>query len=285
MRTVRRVLRQLTSWATSARDEDILRAEIEEHIAMQTAENLRAGLSPIDARRQAMLKFGSVEVAKERYRDQRSLPFMETLAHDLRYVMRRLRKAPAFTAAVLVTLALGIGANTAIFAVVDGILVKPLAYPHAEALVGVWHTAPGLPGLSNLGCSPSIYFTYRDQNRTFQQFGVWSAGGARVTGVAEPEVPRALYVTYGVLDALDVKPLLGRWFSQTDDAPGSAETVMLAYGYWQRRFGGDPLIVGRTMTIESKPHTVIGVMPQAFGFQGNPELILPQRFLLHALDL
>ena len=278
MKTLRRLFHRLTSWATSAQDEELLRSEVEEHIAMQTAENLRAGLSPIEARRQALLKFGSVEAIKEIYRDQRGLPFIETLVGDTRHALRRMRKAPGFTAAVIVTLALGIGANTATFGVIDSILIRPLAYPDAEALVSVWHTAPGLPGLSSLGCSPSMYFTYREENRSFEQFGLWSSGGASVTGVAEPELPRALFVTYGVLDAVGVKPLLGRWFSQADDMPGSAETVMLTYGYWQRRFGGDTSIVGRTLTIDSRPRTVIGVMPEAFRFQRDPELILPQRF-------
>jgi predicted permease len=123
-----------------------------------------------------------------------------------------------------------------------------------------------------------MYFTYREENRSFEQFGLWSSGGASVTGTAEPELPRALFVTYGVLDAVGVTPLLGRWFSQADDTPGSAETVMLSYGYWQRRFAGDTSIVGRTLTIDSRPHTVIGVMPKEFRFARDPELILPQRF-------
>jgi len=277
MKAVRQLFHRLTSWTTSAQDEELLRAEIEEHIVMQTAENVRAGLSPIEARRQALLKFGNVEALKELYRDQRGLPFIETLVGDTRHALRRMRKAPGFTAAVIVTLALGIGANTAIFAVIESILIRPLAYPQAEALVGVWHTAPGLPGLPRIGLSPSMYFTYREENRSFEQFGLWSSGGASVTGVAEPEMPRALFVTYGVLDTLGIKPLLGRGFSQTDDTPGSPETVMLTYGYWQRRFGSDTSIVGRTLTIDSKPRTVIGVMPEAFRFQRDPELILPQR--------
>ena len=278
MKTLRRLIHRLTSWTTSARDEELLRAEVEEHIAMQTAENVRAGLSPIEARRRALLKFGSVEAIKDAYRDQRGLPVIETLVCDTRHALRRMRKAPAFTAAVIVTLALGIGATTATFGVIDSILIRPLAYPQAEALVSVSHTVAGLPGLANAPCSPSMYFTYREENRSFEQFGVWSSSGVRVTGVAEPELPRALFVTYGVLDAVGVKPLLGRWFSQTDDAPGSPETVMLTYGYWQRRFGGDTSIVGRTLTIDSRPRTVIGVMPEAFRFQRDPELILPQRF-------
>ena len=278
MKAARRLFHRLTSWVTSARDEELLRAEFEEHIAMQTEENVRAGLSLIEARRQALLKFGSVEAIKESYRDQRRLPFIETVLSDTRHALRRMRRAPAFAAAVIVTLALGIGATTATFGVIDSILIRPLAYPQAEALVSVSHTVAGIPGIATAPCSPSMYFTYREENRIFEQFGVWSSRGASVTGVAEPEVSRALFVTYGALDAVGVKPLLGRWFSQTDDTPGSPETVMLTYGYWQRRFGGDTSIVGRTLTIDSRPRTVIGVMPEAFRFQRDPELILPQRF-------
>jgi putative ABC transport system permease protein len=279
VKALRRFCQRLTSWATSARDEALLQAEIEQHVAMQTAENLRAGLSPLEARRQALLKFGNVEALKEIYRDQRGLPFIETLLRDARHALRRVRKAPAFTAAVIGTLALGIGANTAIFGVIDSILLRPLAYPQAEELVSVWHTAPGLPGVpENIGSSASMYFTYREENRTFEHLGLWNSGGANVTGVAEPELARALFVTFGVLDAVGVKPLLGRWFSQADDTPGSVETVMLTYGYWQRRFGGDTSLVGRTLTINSTPHTVIGVMPEDFRFERDPELILPQRF-------
>jgi len=279
MKTLRRLFRQLTSWATSARDEEILQAEIAQHIEMQTAEGLQAGLSPIEARRQALLKFGNAEAIKEIYRDQRGLPFTETLMRDMRHAIRRLRKTPALTGAVILTLALGIGSNTVIFGVIDAILIRPLPYPHAEALVSIWQSAPGLPGVpESIGSSASLYFTYREENRTFEHFGLWSSGGASVTGIAEPEMPRALFVTQGVLDAVGIKPALGRWFSQADDTPGSAETVILTYGYWQRRFAGDTSIIGRTLTIDSRPRMVIGVMPEEFRFQRDPELILPQRF-------
>ena len=279
MKAIRRLLHRLISWTTWGRDEAILRAEIEEHLRLQTTENVRAGLSPAEARRQAVMKFGSVEAVKDVHRDQRGLPFMEALVRDTRHALRRLRRTPGFTAAAIVTLALGIGANTAVFAVVDTILIRPLSYPQADALVVVWHDAPGLPGsVGNIGCSPSMYFTYRAENRTFEHFGLWSIAGASVTGTAEPEMPTSLTVTHGVLDAFGVQPLMGRWFSQQDDTPGSPETVILTYGYWQRGFGGDASIVGRTMTINGRPHTVIGVMPQEFRFQRDPELILPARF-------
>lgn len=282
MKALRRFFRRLTSWTTSARDEEFLRAEIEDHVAMQAAEYVRDGLSPEEARRQALLKFGSVEAIKESYRDQRGLPLLETLARDTRHALRRLRKNPVFTAAVVLTLAIGIGANTAIFGVVESVLIRPLPYPDAEALVGVWHTAPGMSaGDPRMSCSPSMYFTYRDENRTFQHFGLWRFGVAPVTGAGEPELPRVLMVTHGVLDALDVKPLLGRWFSPADDTPGTPETVILTHGYWRRRFLGDTCIIGRSMTINARPHTVIGVMPESFQFSRNsrePELILPLQF-------
>jgi putative ABC transport system permease protein len=184
-----------------------------------------------------------------------------------------------FTAITLVTLALGIGANTAIFSVVNSILIKPLEYPQAESLVGVWHSAPGIIGIGDsINCSPTMYFTYREENRSFQDFGLWHGGGASVTGIGDPEQVRALTVTYGTLQALGVQPMLGRWFSQADDTPGSPETVILTYGYWQRRFGGDKSVIGRTITMDSRPHNVIGVMPAAFGFRPDPEVVLPQRF-------
>src|SRR5262245_60826592 len=134
MKPLRRLLRRLTSWATAARDEELLRAEFEEHVALQTADNVRAGLPPDEARRQALLKFGSIEAIKDSYRDQRGLPVVETLARDTRHALRRLRKTPAFTAAVVLTLALGVGANTAIFGVIESVLIRPLPYPEADAL-------------------------------------------------------------------------------------------------------------------------------------------------------
>ena len=286
MRAIRRLLRRMTAWTTTSRDEARLRDELETHVAMQTADNMRAGLSAGEARRQAVLKLGNVEATKEMYRDQRGLPALETLARDTRHAFRRLRRAPAFTATVILTLALSIGANTAIFGVIERVLIRPLDYPESERLVAVRLSAPGLSGLpDNIGLAASHYFTYREENRTFQHFGLASSGGASVTGLAEPELPRAMFVTAGVLDAIGVRPQLGRWFATADERPGSAETVILTHGYWQRRLGGDPSIVGRTMTINGKPHTVVGVMPETFRFHTDPELILPHRFERATLTL
>jgi putative ABC transport system permease protein len=265
-------------WSRKKADRE-WREEMEAHIEMATEAFLAQGLEPEQARAAALKQAGNLIARREEIYQMNRIGWLDSLGSDFRYALRGLRHQPTFTATALLTLALGIGANTAIFGVIDSILIRPLAYPHAEALVGVWHTAPGFGSFGeNLECTPSMYFTYRDENRTFEHFGVWGSSGASVTGTGEPELPRALMVTYGVLDTLGVEPLFGRWFSQADDTPGTGETVILTYGYWQRRFGGDPSIVGRTLAINSKPTTVVGVMPANFRFGRDPDLILPWRF-------
>jgi len=199
---------------------------------------------------------------------------------SLNRVLRKLRHAPVFIVIVLVTLALGIGSNTALFSVVNAVLIKPLPYPQSERLVGVWHTAPSVVGIrGDINCSPTMYFTYRETSHTFQDFGLWSNGRVSVTGVAEPEQVAAVFVTYGILQALGVQPAAGRWFSQADDTPATPETVILSYGYWQRRFGGNPSLIGRTLTVDSQQRIVVGVMPRNFRFlSASVDLILPMRF-------
>ena len=200
---------------------------------------------------------------------------MELLS-DLRQVLRRLGRSPIFTVITIITLAAGVGANIAVFSVVDGVLLKPLSYPHAETLVGVWHTAPGL-NMDEVNMAPSNYFIYREQNRVFEDIGVYQGFSVAVTGQGNPEQVPALVATDGVLPTLGVAPMLGRWFSRADDTPSAADTAMLDYGYWQRRFGGDRSIVGRAITVDGKLRQVIGVMPRNFRFLDGeqPALILP----------
>ena len=277
VKTLRRAWKRL--WGSVSRENADLADEIESHIEMQTADNLRAGMSPEEARRQARLKFGGLDTTKESYRDQRGLPWLETTIADARYAARTLRKNPGFSIVAVLTLAIGIGATTAVFSVVNGVLIKALPYPDPDALAGVWHSAAIQGGtFRNANHSASMYVTYLDNNRTFQEFGVWNNGASSITGVGEPEQVRTFRVTYGVLRAFGVQPEIGRWFSEADDSPGTAETVILMYGYWQRRFGGDPQILGRAVTIDARPRHVIGVMPRTFQLNGNPEIILPLRF-------
>ncbi len=198
----------------------------------------------------------------------------------LKQVLRRLGRSPMFTIVTLITLAAGIGANTAVFSVIEGVLLKPLPYPNPSRLVGVWHKAPGL-NLPLMDMAPSTYFIYREQGRTFQDIGLYQGDSVSVTGLDQPEQVSALDVTDGVLPILGIPPMLGRWFSRTDDTPGAPETVILTYGYWRRKFGGDRSVIGRNLMIDGKPRQVIGVMPQRFNFLDwlpQPALILPEQF-------
>jgi predicted permease len=197
---------------------------------------------------------------------------------QIRQVLRSLGRAPLFTAVALLTLAVGIGANTAIFSVINGILLKPLPYPHPEELVAVWLAAPGV-NIKDLNLGPSEYFIFSEQNRTFQNIGLYMGYTVSITGSGEPEHASGLLVTDGLLPVLGATPLLGRSFTQADDQPGSRDTVMLTYGYWQRKFGSDRFVVGKVITVDGKPHQILGVLRQNFLFGGpNLALLLPIKF-------
>ena len=183
----------------------------------------------------------------------------------LKHLLRRLVRFPAFTSIAVLTLAIGIGANTAIFSVVNGILIKPLQYPDSDRLVAINHSAPGV-NIQNAGAAPFLYFTYLDHAKSFSGLGLWRGDNDTITGLGDPEEVRTVDMNEGVLRALGVKPLLGRLFSKEDDAPGSAETMILSYGYWQRRFGGDPSVIGRRVLMDGRPREVIGVLPASFSF-------------------
>jgi predicted permease len=202
---------------------------------------------------------------------------MNSFTSQLRQIFRRLGRSPIFTVVTLITLAAGVGANIAVFSVVEGVLLKPLPYPHPESLVGVWHTAPGL-NLDDVNMSPSNYFIYREQGRVFQDIGLYQGDSVSVTGQGNPEQVHALDVTDGVLPVLGVTPMLGRWFNRADATPGSPETAMLGYGYWQSHFGSDRSVVGRVIKVDGKPHLIIGVMPKEFRFLDGEQPALFQLF-------
>ena len=145
-------------------------------------------------------------------------------------------------------------------------MLKPLPYPHPEELVAVWLTAPGI-NLKEVNLSPSTYFVFREQSHTFQDIGVTTGYSLNVTGLGEPEHVSGLAVTDGVLPILGVSPMLGRLFTRADDSPGSADTVILTYGYWRRKFGGDRSVIGKTITADGKLRQIIGVLPQDFRFE------------------
>ena len=245
-----------------------LSEEIREHLEGKIEEFIAGGMPRKEAAAAARRQFGNVALIEEDSREAWRWTSIEDFILDVRYGLRGLRHNVVFTAVGLLTIAIGIGANTAIFSVVNSVLLKPLKYPKAEELVALHQVAPGAPGLadfeSGLLLSPSMYFTYAEHNQAFQSLGVWVPSTANVTGLAEPEQVRTLEISDGVLQALKVPPEVGRWLSDADQVPRGPERVMLSYGYWQRRFGGDRAVVGRTINVDSRPREIVGVMPQGF---------------------
>ena len=193
---------------------------------------------------------------------------------ELKQVLRRLAKAPVFTGVTLITLAVGVGANTAIFSVVEGVLLKPLDYPRSDQLISVLLKSPEFP---RVGIAQSIYFIDREQTATLQDIGVYAGDSRSVTRGGEPEHVSGLDVSDGTLPILGVKPVLGRLFTGQDDTPGSPETVLLSYSYWKQKFGGSASAIGRSIAVDSEPREIIGVLPRDFHFLDvpDPALILP----------
>jgi predicted permease len=247
-------------------------------------EKMEQGLSQSVARREALMEIGGIEQVKEGVRAVRAGHFVEELVRDIRYGLRQLHRNRSFTAVAALTLALGIGGTTAIFSVVNGVLLQPLPYSHPGRLVEVGLDLPGINQF-NWPLSPAEYFTFREQSRTFQDIGLYYTGfggniySANVTGLGRPEHVPALGVTDGVLPILEVTPLLGRSFTRADDEPGSSDVVMIAHGYWHSKFGGDRSVIGKTIDIDGKPSTIIGVLPQRFRFldMTNLGILLPLR--------
>ena len=260
-----------------------LSEEIREHLEEKVEELVAGGMSREEARQAARREFGNLMLTEESGREVWRWPSMEDLFADVRYGLRGLRHNPVFTAVALLTIAIGIGANTAVFSVVNSVLLKPLNYPEPEELVALHQIAPGAAGLadfeSGLRLSPSMYVTYSENNRTFQSLGVWIMDTANVTGLAEPEQVRAVDVSDGVLQTLGVPPEIGRWLSEADQVPRGPERVMLSYGYWLRRFGGERSVIGRNIMVDSRQREIVGVMPRGFRVLDTDfDLLLPLAF-------
>jgi predicted permease len=246
---------------------DDIAVSIQEHIDERADELEQEGMSRTEAEKAARREFGNVTVLRERSREVWQWPAFEFLRADVACSLRRLKRAPGFTLTVLLTLAIGIGANTAVFSVVNGVLLKPLPYPDSDRLVALWLNAPG-GGLANfldgLQLSPSMYFTFARHNHCFQSIGIWTRARANVTGLAQPEQVQTALVSDGILETLGVPPALGRWLRSADQDPRGALTVMLSYGYWQRRFGRDPAAIGRSIQVDGHTREIVGVMPRGF---------------------
>ena len=204
---------------------------------------------------------------------------MQSFLQQLKQVLRRLRLSPLFTTITLITLAAGIGANTLVFSVVEGVLLKPLPYPDPNRLVGVWHTAPGIQ-IKDLNMAPSHYFIYREQGNSFQDVAMYQGDSYSVTGINEPEQVDGLEVTDTLFPLLGVAPVAGRLFSAEDVQPTAPKTAMLGYGYWMSKFGGDRSVVGRTIITDGDSRLIVGVLPRSFHFLDyrDPSVVTPFQF-------
>jgi hypothetical protein len=256
-------------WFTSRqRRYNDLSSSIHEHIEERIDELMEEGMARDQAERTARREFGNVTLLQERSREVWQWQRLESLLADLKHVFRRLGRSPGFAITVVLTLAIGIGANTAVFSVLNSVLIRPLPYPEPQQLVSLHLNAPGAPGLSEfrneLRLSASMYFTFATHNHTFQSLGVWGPGTASITGLAQPEQVNTALVSGGVLETLNVPALAGQWLTAADQDPHGLGRVMLSYGYWQRRFGGDPGVVRRTISVDSRPRVIAGVMPNGF---------------------
>jgi predicted permease len=296
MRPLRRFVRRLGSCLTTQRDEERLQAEIEEHIALQAAQDEQAGLSPAEARRQAVLKFGAVEAMRESYRDQRGLPFLENSIRDISQALRRLRLAPAFTLATIATLALGIGATTSIFTLVHAVLLKSLPVAKPDELYrlgkearccfwgGAWQQADEFSLVSY-----DLYTRFRDSTGDFAELAAFSASadllGVRRKGAVEAaQSYPGEFVSGNYFSMFGVRPYAGRTLSPTDDRTGASRVALMSYRLWQQKYASDPSVIGSVFNLDDKPYTVVGITPP--GFFGDqlrdppPDFFLP----LHAAD-
>jgi predicted permease len=267
MRLLRRFLARLAHFATGRQADQRLREEMEEHLAFQTAENLRNGLPPEEARRQAVLKFGAVGTIREEYHAEHGLPFIETLLQDVRYALRLFAKSPGFAAIAVLTMALGIGATTAIFSVVDATLLHPLLYPHPAQLVRVEDDLTGVGG-RDVGISIPEWKDL-EHSGIFQYVSLVGGGSANLTGSLQPERIAFLSVTPNYLATLGVKPEMGRWFDPDDQTPGFTLDVLISDGLWKRAYGADPHIVGKSLRLDNDLYRIIGVMPAGFHDPGQ----------------
>ncbi len=246
--------------------------EMRFHLLMRTRENIERGMNPDEAEREARRRFGNVGRIKDLARDIKGGGFMETLLQDLRYGARMLLKSPGFTLIAVITLALGIGANTAIFSVVNAVLLRPLPFKDPDRVMMVWERRAN-SGEANTTISGHEFVAWREQSNAFERMAIIRGGDFTLTGNGEPEAIIAEQVSAEFFSVLGAPPLLGRAFTPGEDQAGHNNIVVLNQKLWQRSFGSDPEVVGKTTTLSDRPYTVVGVMPALY--PNSPDLWLP----------
>jgi putative ABC transport system permease protein len=251
--------------------------EIQAYLDMLTEAKLRQGLSPQEARRNALLELGGVEQVEERVREIRMGQFIETAWRDVRLGVRTLVHSPIFSVVTVLSLALGIGANTAIFSVVNGLLLQPLPYPEPEQIVHVWHTPPqqSFPGMNKFSVSPANYVDWKAQSSTFEQMAVYTYTGLSLSTSNNPLPLTGAAVSSDFFSVLRSQVMQGRAFTPDEEQPGRDQVVVIGHQLWQRAFGANPNIIGQTVNLNSRGFTVVGIMPAGFEFPQEADLWVP----------
>ena len=254
------LIRNLLKRRSIDRDLD---AEVQSYIDLLTDEKMRMGMSSDDARRQARLEAGSPDHITEEVKEQRSGAWIETTLQDFRYGLRLLRRSPVFATIAIATIALGIGANSAIFSVINGVVRKPLGYPAPDRLMFITSQFPTL-NFHRFWVSPPEYFEYKERTRAYSQVGAYTTGAMNVSEGDQPERVNAVFMTASMWGVLGVNPVLGRTFAEAHDVPNAEPVVVLSHELWTRSFAGDPAVVGRRIEVQGTQRTVLGVMPPGF---------------------
>jgi putative ABC transport system permease protein len=277
MRSLRAWMIRMFGVFGSKRSERDLSAEIESHLQLHIDDNIRAGMTPVEARRRAIIALGGVEGTKEAYRDRRGLPALESLVRDVRYGVRTLVKSPSFAVAGIVILGLGIGANTAIFTVVNAVVLRPLPFPDADRIMRLWQTPPQatFPGMEVFPLSPANFIDWEAQSGVFEKMAIYRGGRRTLTGQGEADAVVVYRGSADLLPILGVQPMLGRGFTKSEDNESGPRTALLSNAFWRTRFGGDESVIGRTITLDRRPYTVIGIVPDLTAVMDNVQVFVP----------
>ena len=276
MKSVRAFVMRLFGVFGSKGSERELSAEIESHLQLHVDDNIRAGMTPVEARRRAVIALGSVEGTKEAYRDRRGLPAIESLVKDVRYGTRTLMRSPGFALAGIAVLGLGIGLNSAIFTVVNAVVLRPLPFAESERIMRVWHTPPPQTFTDPVfPLSPANFIDWDQQNQTFERMAIYRGGRRTLTGSGEPDAVVVLRASADFLPILGITPIIGHGFTRADDRIGGTRTVLLSEPFFRTRFGGDRSILGKAIVLDGVQYTVIGVVPRPNTFIQTADVFAP----------
>ena len=264
---LRQSLQRFASFFRRAQLDQDLEAEMASHLELAIEENLRSGMCPAEARRQALIHFGGTQQAKENHRDSRGIPWLANFLQDLRFALRLLRKSPGFTFVAVLTLGLCIGANTAILSVVDALLIRPLTYTDAGRLVAVHEIVPKFSSFAPLIPVNAMHFREWQKNaRSFDQLILLSGRSFTLTGSGDAQRIPGARVSSNVFSTLGVQPLLGRSFRADEDAPGHDQVVVISHPLWVSRFNANPEVIGKRIVLDGNSYEIIGVLPEDFHF-------------------